>query len=114
MTRQFISTNVFDKRWNELNLTDEDLRRLENYLMRNPGYGDIIPGTGGAIKLRWSLPNTGKRGGMRIIYIDLIIAEQVHFLTCYPKSKKDSLTDKEKAQIKETVKRINKNEGMDL
>jgi len=110
MTREFISTKIFDKRWEEMDLTDENLRQLENHLLKNPGAGDVIQGTGGAIKLRWHLTKTSKSDGARIIYIDLIRAEQVYFLTCYPKSKKDNLTDAEKALIKETVKRIIKSE----
>ena len=88
MKRQFVMTRIFDKRWQELGLTDEDLQRLEIYLLENPGSGDIIQGTGGAIKLRWALPNTGKSSSARIIYIDLIKTERVHFITCYQKSKK--------------------------
>jgi len=74
--------------------------------MKNPGAGNTIPRTGGAIKLRWRLQGTGKSDGMRVIYIDLIKSAQVYFLTCYPKSKKDTLTDSEKALIKEAVKCI--------
>ena len=110
MERIFIHTVIFDKRWEELNLTDNDLWGLQEYILQNPGIGDIIVGTGGAIKLRWALPNTGKRGGIRIIYIDLINFEKIYLLTCYPKSKKDNLTDKEKSAIKETLKRITKAE----
>ena len=29
MTRTFIQTKVFSKKWDELGLTDDDLRRLE-------------------------------------------------------------------------------------
>jgi len=112
MTREFIRTHIFDKRWSEMGLADEDLQKLENFLLSNPNAGDVIQGTGGAVKLRWALPGTGKSDGIRVIYIDLIKAEHVHFVTCYPKSKKDTLTDKEKAAIKEVVKRIVKNERM--
>jgi len=108
--RAFIQTNVFDKRWTELGLTDDDLSELEDFIMENPDAGDMIQGTGGAIKLRFALPNKGKSGGIRVIYIDLISVEKVHLLTCYPKSKKDNLSDNEKAAIKEVVKRIIKNE----
>jgi len=69
MTKQFITTLVFDKRWSALKLTDDDLRNLQNYLMQNPGAGDIIEGSGGLIKLRWSLPNTGKSSGIRVLYV---------------------------------------------
>ena len=110
MTRGFISTKVFDKRWAEMGLTDDELRELENHLLENPGAGDIMQGTGGAIKLRWALPGTSKSDGMRVIYIDLIKAEHVHLLTCYPKAKKDNLTEREKAMIKDIVKRIIDNE----
>ena len=110
MAREFIKTHIFDKRWAEMGLTDEDLRKLENFLLKNPNAGDVIQGTGGAVKLRWALPGTSKSDGLRIIYIDIIKAEHVHFVTCYPKSKKDALTDNEKAAIKEVVKRIVKSE----
>jgi len=60
MTRSFIIAPIFDKRWDELGLVDEDLRQLQNFLMKKPNAGDIIQGTGGLTKLRWNLPNTGK------------------------------------------------------
>ena len=78
--------------------------------MKNGIPGDIIQGTGGAIKLRWSLPNKGKRGGIRVIYIDLIKFEKVYFLTCYPKSKQDNLSANEKSAIKGIVNQIIKDE----
>jgi len=108
--REFISTKIFDKRWAEMGLTDDDLRQLEAYLLKNIGAGDVVSGTGGTIKLRWTLPKTGKHGGIRVIYIDLIRTEHTHFITCYPKSKQDTLTENEKAAIKELVKRIIQNE----
>ena len=93
-----------------MGLTDDDLSILEDFIMDNPGAGDMIQGSGGAIKLRFALPHKGKSGGIRIIYIDLIKIKHVHLLTCYPKSKQDNLTDNEKAAIKEVIKRIIKNE----
>jgi hypothetical protein len=110
MKREFISTKIFDKRWSEIGLTDDDLCRLENYIMDNPHVGEVIEGTGGAIKLRFALPGAGKSGGVRTIYVDLIKFKKIHLITCYPKSKKDTLTDKEKAAIKDVVKHIIKNE----
>ena len=110
MKRIFITTTVFQKRWNEMGLTDDDLSALEEFIMKNPKAGNIIEGTGGAVKLRFSLPNIGKSGGTRIIHLDVIKNQKIYFLTCYPKAKKDTLTDKEKAAIKEVVKRILKNE----
>jgi len=110
MAREFVYTKIFDKRWFEMGLSDDELRKLESYLLDNPNAGDTIQGAGGATKLRWGLPGTSKRDGMRVIYIDLIRAEHIHMVTCYPKSKKDTLTDGEKSTIKETIKRVIKDE----
>ena len=66
MVKEFINTTVFDKRWGELNLTDEDLRTLQNQIMGNPYIGDIIEGTGGAIKIRYALSGRGKSGGLSV------------------------------------------------
>ena len=113
MVREFIRTHIFEKRWSEMDLTDEDLRKLENFLLKNPNAGDVIQGTGGAVKLRWSLPGTSKSGGLRVIYIDMIRVERVFLVTCYPKSQKDTLTAGDKATIKETIKHIVKCERIE-
>ena len=39
------------------------------YLIDHPDAGDVIPGAGGARKLRWAAKGKGKRGGARIIYL---------------------------------------------
>ena len=38
-----------------------------DHIAANPQAGDLIVGTGGARKLRWRRPGTGKSGGYRII-----------------------------------------------
>ena len=108
MAREFIATEVFDRNWNKLNLDDEDLRKLQSHILLNPGSGDIIVGTGGLIKLRWNLPNTGKSGGARALYVDFIHQETVILVNCYGKGEKDTLTDKEKAMYKDFIKNIGK------
>jgi hypothetical protein len=37
--RTFAETFIFTKRWGELKLTDEDLRNLQNYILKNPYAG---------------------------------------------------------------------------
>ena len=111
MTRSFISAQIFDKHWDEFGLDDEDLRQLQNFLMKKPNAGDIIQGTGGLTKLRWNLPNTGKSGGVRVLYIDFIRKEKIMLVNCYNKKVKDTITDKEKSMYKELVKRVEKELG---
>lgn len=39
------------------------------YLISHPNAGQVIPGAGGARKLRWAAKGKGKRAGARIIYL---------------------------------------------
>jgi hypothetical protein len=49
-------------------LDDEEREALIDFLAYNPAAGDVMAGTGGVRKLRWSLPGRGKSGGARVIY----------------------------------------------
>ena len=106
MKRQFIETNIFTKLWQELGLNDEDLLKLQNHLMKDPLVGDIIQGTGGARKIRFALPNKGKSGGARIIYVDVFQDKQIYLLLCYSKAKQENLSDEQKQQLKILIKAI--------
>ena len=106
MKRTFVEAPIFTKRWSELKLTDNDLQELQNYILKNPNAGDIIQGTGGLTKLRWALPNIGKRGGIRVLYVDFMRQEKIILINCYSKSKKDNITDDEKAMYKALIKLI--------
>lgn len=92
MIREFITTPTFDKMWHALGLGDQDQRDLEKMLLANPKAGAVIPGSGGVRKLRITLPGTGKRGGARVIYIDIMVHERIYFLMAYPKGKKETTT----------------------
>ena len=108
MAKEFIITKIFDKRWDEMHLTDETLRQLQSHIMKNPDGGDIIEGTGGLAKLRWNLPNKCKSGGVRVLYVDFIRQETVILVNCYSKNAKDTISAKEKAMYKEFIKAIGK------
>src|SRR4051794_9173391 len=49
-------------------MSDDEYRKLQQALLVRPTYGALIPGTGGARKIRWGSRVAGKRGGFRIIY----------------------------------------------
>jgi hypothetical protein len=48
-------------------LSDAERQELINWLAANPKAGDLIPGTGGARKIRWAAKGKGKSGGVRSI-----------------------------------------------
>ena len=92
------------KKWKEFGLTDENLRDLENVLLENPKAGDTIQGTGGLRKIRIPLENTGKRGGGRVLYVDIELKETIYFINVYTKNEKDDLTEDEKKAFKAVIK----------
>ena len=63
----FIETTTFTKEIQRLT-TDENYRMLQAALMLRPDAGNLIRGSGGLRKIRWSLPGQGKRGALRVIY----------------------------------------------
>jgi hypothetical protein len=70
------------------------------YLAEHPDAGDVIPGVGGARKLRWAARGKGKRGGARIIYLYVVIAGRIYLIHCYAKNVKADLTAHEKKALR--------------
>ena len=102
---EFIETPTFTRMVTAL-LTDDEYRGLQNELMEDPESGDIIKGGGGIRKLRYAAQGRGKSGGVRVIYYWVKDNHQIFMLVVYPKSKKDNLTDKETAILREFVKEL--------
>ena len=87
-------------------LSDDEYRHLQNELVEDPERGDIIKGGGGIRKLRYAAQGRGKSGGVRVIYDWVKDNHQIYMLVVYPKSKKDDLTDKETAILRDLVKEL--------
>ena len=86
-------------------LTDDEYRELQNRLAAAPGHGDVIPGTGGFRKLRWTDPRRGKgrRGGLRVIYYYFPGEQQIWLITLYDKDEAADLTPKERQALKSAI-----------
>jgi hypothetical protein len=69
-------------------LDDDEYRELQQQLMLHPEAGELVPGSGGVRKLRWSRSGMGKRGGLRVIYYVRFQPNEFWMLTMYSKSKK--------------------------
>lgn len=61
-----------------------------NWIAANPLAGDLIPGSGGCRKVRWSRAGMGKRGGARVIYFNGTDGK-IWLLIVYAKAKFDNL-----------------------
>ena len=68
----------------------------------------VIPGTGGLRKLRVSNAGRGKgkRGGYRVIYLDMPEMKRTYLLGLYGKGEKADLSQDEKKVLKGLVERL--------
>lgn len=106
MQREFIYTRPFQESWKKMGLEDDDLKELENILLKEPLKGDVIQGTGGARKLRIQLQGRGKSSGGRVIYLDIFEKEKLYLLLAYPKSAQNNLTPAQAKVIKDWIEAI--------
>ena len=104
MERIFVETREFTE-WFRSYLTDEALARLQGQLLSNPDLDEVMPGCGGLRKLRIADPGRqkGKRGGARVIYLNLPEVDRIVLITVYGKDQKDDLTPADKAQYRQLV-----------
>ena len=88
-------------------LDDEGFMALQSMLLENPESGDVIQGAGGLRKVR--RPDVrrgkGKRGGLRVIYFWWREGSQFWLFTLYGKDTMDDLSAKERAALKDMLKR---------
>ena len=89
-----------------MGLHDEELKLLEDILLENPQKGDVIEGTSGARKMRIQMNGHGKRGGGRVIYVDIFEKEKLYFLFAYPKNVQANLTEQQKKVVRQMVEAI--------
>ena len=85
-----IETQIFQRYaasvWND----DERIEFID-WIAANPEAGDVMVGTGGLRKVRFSRSGMGKRGGARVIYYNRLENGYVSLLLVYAKAKFDNL-----------------------
>lgn len=98
----FIETIIFTKYLRDY-LEDDEYRELQSSLIEQPDAGDLIQGTGGLRKLRWSLKNRGKRSGIRVIYYWQLSEDQIYLFTLYAKNEMSDLSSDDKKALKKML-----------
>ena len=63
----------------------------------------MIEGTGGIRKLRWSVGNKGKSGGVRIIYYFFNETLPLYLITAFMKNEKVNLSKAEQNELAKLV-----------
>ncbi len=101
---EFIEAPAFTRRLSDY-LNDDGYRELQARLQATPDLGDLMPGTGGFRKVRWTDVRRGKgrRGGLRVIYYHFKSDRQVWLMTLYDKNEASDLTAREKKALRTAI-----------
>lgn len=99
----FIETPLFTKLIKDL-LPDDNYRLLQQTILIRPEAGTLIRSGGGLRKIRWNVPGSGKRGGLRIIYYWDVPADTIYMLLPYQKSKQEDLTPAQLKVLRDLIK----------
>lgn len=102
---EIVETKIYTKYITEL-LSDDEYKELQNFLVEHPKSGDLIQKSGGLRKLRWKTKNKGKSGGIRNIYYYYEDKNTIYMLLVYEKGRKDDLSDKELAILRDLIKGV--------
>jgi mRNA-degrading endonuclease RelE of RelBE toxin-antitoxin system len=100
---EFVETPVFSS-FVKRDLGEEGLRALQADLLEKPELAPVIPGSGGARKLRWATPGKGKRGGFRIIYYLALPDQKCFLLLGFKKGEQENLTPEQTKSLREYIK----------
>ena len=84
--------------------SDAEREAFISWIAANPSAGDVIPGSGGCRKVRWTRQGQGKRGGARVIYF-VASGQTIWLLIVYAKAKFDNLPAEFLAEELERFKR---------
>jgi hypothetical protein len=106
MDALFIELPAFQKHRNDY-LDDELFQSFQLELLKNPEAGDLLEGTGGLRKVRFSdqRRGKGKRSGLRVIYYWWSGFDQFWLFTVYSKNEQDDLTPAQKKLFRQTLDR---------
>jgi hypothetical protein len=80
-----IESPQFTKLWPDY-WSEEVHGEFAAFLASNPEAGNIVPGSGGCRKIRWTRAGSGKRAGVRVIYTARLACSALVLLTIYSKS----------------------------
>ncbi len=91
-------TKQADRYWN-----GEERSAFIEFIARCPDAGEIVPGSGGVRKVRWAAKGKGKRGGVRVVYFNMLDAGTIWLLLVYGKNVTENIPAHVLKQVKEVI-----------
>jgi len=101
LTRHF--SRSIDSLLKKGTLLQDDFDVFMRQLAEHPEMGDLIPGLGGARKIRLKSATKGKRGSFRVCYYFFIANDEIYLVEIYAKNFQEDLTNKEKKNIRQLI-----------
>jgi mRNA-degrading endonuclease RelE of RelBE toxin-antitoxin system len=104
----FVDVASFTEDWADLKLGDDELRALEDEIVRDPTRAPVVPGGGGARKIRRPDPTSGKgkSGGHRVLYAFLAEYGIVLLIAAWAKSEREDLEPADYKTLGKVIARI--------
>jgi hypothetical protein len=103
---RFVWFPAFLRGWERLGLDAEDLRALEQEILKGPTRAPVIKGTGGLRKLRYSgrKSTRGKSGASRVCYVHFPEFGTIALAAVFGKNEKDDLSSVDRHAIAAMIK----------
>lgn len=98
-----IETPLFSKLWPAY-WSEDERGAFAAFIAEHPDQGDVVAGSGGMRKVRWSRAGSGKSGGVRVIYFVRNDLCELVLLFMYAKSNMDSLKASTLKEMRDAVK----------
>ncbi|MGH9339896.1 MAG: hypothetical protein ACRD1R_10000 [Acidobacteriota bacterium] len=94
-----VETPIFTKRVHQV-LDEEQYRLFQVGLIASPGTGNVVRGSGGIRRLRWSGSGRGKQGGARIMYYWFPEQDRILMLFVFLKNERADLSVRQLRQLR--------------
>jgi len=107
-----IETRAYLAAADEAGMSEEERASVVDLLASQPDAGAIMPGCGGARKLRVARPGKGKSGCYRVITYFAGAEVPVFLLTVFAKGEKDNLSKGERNALADLTKRLRESLGL--
>ena len=98
-----IETPLFSRLWPAY-WSEDERGAFAAFIAEHPDEGDVVVGSGGVRKVRWTRAGSGKSGGVRVIYFVRNELGELVLLFMYAKSKLDTLKASTLKEMRDALK----------
>ncbi len=83
--------------------TEDERGEFVSWIATHYDVGDVVRGSGGCRKVRWSRKGTGKSGGVRVIYYNMLEDGTIWLLLIYAKNEHENIPAHILKAVKEEI-----------